>query len=259
MENKKFKKVIITGASRGIGRALALEFAKGGHEMVLMARNEHDLANICSQVKESGGKADYVVSDVSNATVHKNDILKAVEILGRVDIAVLNAGVSGFNLAYEFNLDKLKEKIETNVFSVAAGLEVLIPIMLRQGNGYIAGVSSLADARGFPGSSFYCASKTALTFILEAARIELKPKNIKIATIKPGFVKTDMTARNSFKMPFLWESEKAAKVMYKGIIKGKERIYYPRIMAFASYIGKIAPSWIYEWAAKSRLKYYSGK
>lgn len=256
MKFKCKKKVIITGASRGIGRALAIEFANRGHELVIMARNMQNLAELCSIINDAGGHAVFIQSDVSNIVKHKEDLLEAAAKLGGVDIAVLNAGVSGFNWAYDFDLGRLKEKIETNVYSVAAGLEALLPIMIRQGYGYIAGVSSLADARGFPGSSFYCASKAALTYILESARIEMKPMGITVATIKPGFVKTDMTAKNGFYMPLMMEPEKSAKIIYKGIIKRKKHIYFPRIMAFASYLGRIAPSWLYEWAAKSRLKQY---
>ncbi len=259
MKQKNSKKVIITGASRGIGRALALEFGSRGHELAIMARNGQSLAELCGLINENGGKAVFITTDVSNADKHKEDLIKAASMLGSVDIAVLNAGVSGFNWAYDFDLGKLKEKVDTNVYSVAAGIEALLPLMLEQKHGYIAGVSSLADARGFPGSSFYCASKTALTYILESARVELKPKGITIATIKPGFVRTDMTAKNKFYMPFLMEPGKAAKIIYRGIMKGKERIYFPRIMAFASYFGRIAPSFLYEWAAKSRLKMYEGQ
>jgi short-subunit dehydrogenase len=125
-------------------------------------------------------------------------------------------------------------------------MEILIPIMKRQGFGTIAGVSSLADARGFPGHAAYSASKSSATFILEAARSELAKFGINVITVKPGFVKSDMTADNKFFMPLLMETDDAAKIIVNGILSGKKRIGFPMPMVFLTYLVKILPSSVFE-------------
>ena len=111
----------------------------------------------------------------------------------------------------DFNSENFKKVFETNTFGIAHALECLIPIMKKQGYGKIAGVTSLADVRGYPGSSGYSASKAAATRLLESARIELKKFNIRVITVKPGFVKTPMTDKNEFIMPFKIQPERAAR------------------------------------------------
>ncbi len=245
--------MIITGGSKGIGRSLALLAGSYGHELVLMARNAEKLAEVCELINSNGGKAEYITTDVSRSNNFKKDLQKAASILGRVDIAVLGAGMGSENWFRSLNTDIFKRVIDTNLHSVVAGLEVLIPLMMQQGSGYIAAISSLADARGFPGSSFYSSSKAALSNILESARIEMKPRGITIATVKPGFVKTDMTSGNDYSMPFLLTPEKAASIIYSKMMKGKKHIYFPRLMSLVSHWGKLLPAWFFERAAGYRL------
>jgi len=133
---------------------------------------------------------------------------------------------------------------------MAYGLEALIPVMKNQGYGTIAGVTSLADLRGIPGNAAYCASKSGSSFLLEAARIELEKFGIKINTIKPGFVISELTKDNTFHMPFLMETNAAAKIIVNGILSGKKRIYFPLPMVFLSYLGKITPALIFDYLFK---------
>jgi short-subunit dehydrogenase len=119
--------------------------------------------------------------------------------------------------------------------------------MKKQGHGTIAGVTTLADIRGYSGSSNYNASKAAASILLEAARVELKKYNIKVITIRPGFVKTAMTDKNEFKMPMLMQTDKAARLIRKGIEKGKSVVQFPLPVAAATKIIKIMPNWIFDW------------
>ncbi|MFH1050040.1 MAG: SDR family NAD(P)-dependent oxidoreductase [bacterium] len=244
------KKIIITGASRGIGKEVAIEFAKLGHQLVLLARDEDRLAGICKSLKELNKKVFYKVCDVTYKNQMNDSVNYAIQKMGGIDIAILNSGIAGSGYFENFDSDNFKRIFNVNVFGLLYGMEFLIPIMKKQGSGTIAGVSSLADARGFPGNAAYSASKSSASFILESARVELARFGINVVTIKPGFVKTDLIAKNTFYMPLLMEADKAAKIIVSGILSGKKRIAFPLPMVFLTYIVKILPSAVYEFLIK---------
>jgi short-subunit dehydrogenase len=125
-------------------------------------------------------------------------------------------------------------------------MEYIIPIMREQGYGKIAAVSSLADARGIPFSSAYSSSKAALTKALEAARIELKPYNIDVVTIRPGFVESEITDKNDYKMPLIMSAERAVKIIAKGLTKHKSYINFPFGTYFVASLMRIMPNPLYE-------------
>jgi len=116
----------------------------------------------------------------------------------------------------------------------------------------MVGVSSLADSRGWKGSGFYCASKAATTILLENLRVELKPFNVKVITVKPGFVETPMTAKNKFPMPFLMSAEKAARIIIKGMKKEKRVIQFPLPMVISSKLIRVVPDFLFEYFAKKQ-------
>ena len=247
------KRIFITGASRGIGKALALKYAKRGSELFLVARNTDDLSALCSLINSEGGKAHFAHLDVTNREEYKSVIAKAVEVMGAIDLAFLNAGISYHTLFAEYNSDNLRETIETNLFGVAYGLEYVIPVMKLQGKGTIAGVSSIADFRGLPGSSSYSASKSAVSYLLESARPELKPLGIDIVTIRFGFIKTDMTNKNHYYMPFLLTPEFTADKIISGIDRGKRKIQFPWQMVLVTNIIRLIPYQIYEYFSSKRI------
>ena len=248
------KKVFISGASFGIGKALAFKYADSGAEIFLTARTTGELEKICNEINSSGGKAHYQSCDVTERQQVLDAANNAKEKMGRIDLAVLNAGRGG-----NFGMDKIdaetfKNMFAVNTFGILYGLEAFFKIMKEQGSGTIAGVGSMADARGFPESAPYCSSKIAAAYLMEAARVEYQPYGIKVITVRPGFVKTRMTAKNDFEMPLLMEPEKFAEKMYKFLEKGNPRIYYPRRMAFLTWLVKCIPAPLYEFLAGSRYK-----
>ena len=242
----KSRNVIITGASQGIGKALAYEFARRGDNLLMLARDTDALKEICQNIYNSGGLAYYQKCDVTSAEDMKNAIEYAIKIFGTIDLALLNSGVSLGGWFDESIAEIARKTFEVNYFGVLNGLDAIIPLMKRQGYGTIAGVSSLSDFRGLPGSAAYTSSKVAVTYLLEAARIELKKYGIKIVTIKPGFVKTPMTARHKYKMPFLWEAEKAAKYIADKLERNKTRISFPLPIKIITYLVKILPGCIFD-------------
>lgn len=246
MNNRKLR-VLITGASSGIGRALAVEYGRMSADVLLLARNEEQL-NITKEMLESKGGRGYVqVCDVTIQENMNSAVEFSVKTFGGIDIAILNAGIGGNENIDGMNIDKFKNIFDVNVFGIANGVTAVLPLMKKQGYGKIVGIGTLADARGIPGSSAYSSSKAAMSNFLESARIELKKFGIKVITVKPGFVKSGITTKNEFYMPMLMEADKAAKIIIKGIDKNKSTIKFPKLIILGSFIGKLLPSSLFDW------------
>ncbi len=247
------KNILITGASSGIGKALAEKLAKRNN-LILIARNLEALEKIKSENATDGFKILTIRCDVSK----KSDVEKAHSFIkensGFVDIAILNSGVSYRMKVEKFDSGLAEEIFGTNVFGIIYWVEQLIKDYIPNKKGTIVGISSLADNRGYSGSSFYSASKAAASIYLEGLRIELKKYNIKVITVKPGFVKTPMTDKNRFPMPFLMQPDKAADYIIKGIEKGKRVFSFPLPMSVIVKILGLLPSAVYEYLA-SKNKY----
>jgi len=249
-----YKNVIIAGASQGIGKALALEYASNGSDLVLLSRNKSAIESVADDITSLGGKAFFKKCDVTDITQVEESVNYSKKVLGTIDLAILNAGIGIPEWLGNFKSGDFKKVFETNVFGIAHFLEFLIPLMKEQGHGTIAGVSSLADVRGYGGSSSYCASKAAASIFLESARVELKKYNIDVITVKPGFVRTAMTAKNEFYMPFLIEPEKAAKIIRKGIEKKRSIVQFPFGTVMLSRIVKYLPNLIFDPAMRMGRK-----
>lgn len=250
------KNVLISGASQGIGAALALEYANQGHNIFLIARNESSLQDLCSKIKEKNVEAYYSVCDVSNINQVKTSVDLALQSMNSIDIAILNAGIMGSERISALDANNFKSIYEVNVFGIVNFLECIVPIMINQKQGTIAGIGSLADSRGFPGSAAYSSSKVAVRNLLESARVELKSYGIKVITIRPGFIRTNMTSKNNFKMPFLMDADKAVKGISDAINSGKSIYSFPMPLYLLSQLAKLIPNSIYDsllsnWAKKN--------
>ena len=244
---RPIKNILITGATSGIGRALAYEYAQRGARMILLARRLDLLRQVTEELKIHGTDAEYVQCDVRVMDQMRSAISFAEEKLGSIDLAILNAGIGEPEWIREFKSEELKKVFEVNLFGIAHALELLIPIMRKQGFGIIAGVSSMSDNRGFPGSASYTASKAAATLLLESARVELKKYGIDVVTIRPGFVRSEMTAKNEFYMPLLMQTEKAARIIAQGIEKRKPLIQFPYRLVFLTEMIRLLPIRIFDY------------
>ena len=248
------KNVILFGASQGIGEALAYEYAFNGANLVLLSRNEEAIKRITEEIDSKGGKAFYKKCDVSSLEQVKEGINYSLEKLSTINSIIINSGVGSPEWIDEFRSEEFKRTVGINTFGIAHVLECIIPIMKKQGYGKIAGVTSLSDVRGYPGSVGYCASKAAASILLESARVELQKHNIRVITVKPGFVKTAMTDKNEFYMPFLMSTEKAARIIRKGIEKGKSIVQFPFGTVMLTRFAKYLPNWIYDFALRNLRK-----
>lgn len=222
------KRIIITGASSGIGAALAHELARQGHHLALCARRAGDLESLCNALKEKHPNNEFIweTLDVTHLDQVATTILNLKERLGGLDILVANAGVIGVRRTGSGELDKDKAIFDVNLMGAIATVDAAVAIFKDQGHGQIVGISSFSAFIGIPGSAAYSASKAAFSNYLQAVRTELCNRNIQITCIHPGFIHTDLSP-NMDKYPFVISADKAAKKMANAIHKKKKDISVP--------------------------------
>jgi short-subunit dehydrogenase len=252
--NFKNMVVLITGASTGIGKEFAVTLSKTNCKIILVARRIELLENLVLEISsKSQAKFLTLKCDVSKKEEVAEAYRKAISKFGRIDIAILNAGFGENMKVEEYKSELAETTFGANVFGIIYWVEQLLPEFIKRQSGYIVGISSLADSRGFSGSGFYCASKAAASIYLEGLRVELIEHKIKVITVKPGFVKTSMTDKNDFKMPFLMEANKAAEVIIRGIEKEKRIIQFPIPIILGVKFVNLFPNWLYEFLAFRKL------
>lgn len=249
------KVVLVTGASSGIGEALAVEFGRRGASVGLLARREEVLQEVARKVETAGGRAFFVAVDVREAKEVRAAAAKVGEHFGRVDVLVANAGIGEITLARAFDIEVVTQVFSVNVLGAMNSVAAVLPEMLARGSGQIVGISSLAAFRGFPGSGAYCASKAALSTFFESLRAELRPSNIYVTTIHPGFIDTPMTRGRNRKMPFLQDADRAARQMINAIEARRRTYAFPWQLATIARLGKLIPNAIYDrMLAKATLR-----
>jgi short-subunit dehydrogenase len=249
----KNKTVLITGASSGIGYSLAKLLPKENCSLALISRRKKILDDLVAELKNMGIPVKSYKCDVGNIDEVRNIFGQIKNDFGKIDIAILNAGVSSRADVINYSANLAKEIFNANTFGIINCVEQLLPDFIQKKEGMIVGVSSLAESRGFPKSGFYNASKAAATLLLESLRVELKPHNVKVLIVKPGFVRTPMTDKNEFHMPFLMNVDKAAKIILEGIKKEKRIIQFPMSTVIGSKIVKIMPDWMFDFLMSKQL------
>lgn len=251
------KVILITGASSGIGKQLAIDLSKQNCSLALLARRLAKLEELAEQIKDNTASIEIYKCDVSDPVEVKSVFGNIKQKFGRIDIGILNAGVGERIGPKHYKADISQKIFDTNVQGITNFVELLLPGFIERKEGMIVGVTSLSDSRGWPGSGFYSASKIAATRLLESLRIDVKRYNIKVCIVKPGFVKTPMTDKNDFPMPFLMNTEKAARIILKGIKKEKRIIEFPFLTALGSKIIGVLPDFIFDFfAAKWSQKHF---
>ena len=241
------KRAIVTGASTGIGHALAHELAKRGYDLALLARRAELLDQLAKELRARGVRAAALACDVADAhAVHAAVRRAESELGGTFDLAIANAGVSIPGHATKFSLADAEQIIRVNVLGVMYLYDAVIPAMVEARRGRFVGVASVAGLRGLPTAGPYSASKAAVQAFLEAARIELKPYGVGVTIVNPGFVATPMTEKNRFRMPFLMQADQAAVVMANGIEGGARVVEFPRPMSLLMRSLRLVPDALYE-------------
>lgn len=241
------KTIIITGASSGIGRALAVHYARDGVFLALTGRNFARLSEVAEICKAKGAMVHAVSLDVTDKE-KMADFMETTFKKRAVDLVIANAGISKGVLAGQTkDSDLLEERIfEVNYQGVMNTIKPIIPYMTRRKQGQIALMSSLASYRGFAGSAAYCASKAAVRIYGQALRVELEQHNVKVNIICPGFVHSRITAANDFKMPMILESPKAARIISKGLQRNIPIIGFPFLMHLGAWFIGALPTGLVE-------------
>jgi short-subunit dehydrogenase len=228
-------RIWITGASTGIGAALARELADRGARVAISARSADQLAEV------AGGRMVVVPVDVTDraATVAAGEAVR--EALGGLDVAVLNAGTWSQFHVEPWDSQLFADHLQVNVMGAVHTMEAVVPQMLAEGRGRVVGVASVAGYRGLPGSEAYNAGKAAMISLLESLRGSLAPRGVVVQTVNPGFVTTRMTDRNRFPMPFKIEADVAARTIADGIARDKAEVVFPLPMAVVMKIARLVP------------------
>ena len=242
------KRAIITGASSGIGLALAQELGRRGWEVALLARRTELLAEaVAALERDHRGRAVALTCDVTDAAAVAAAVRQGESLLGGpFDLAVANAGVGIPTHAAKFDAAAAGEVIIVNVVGTMNLFGAVIPSMIERRSGRFAGVASLAGLRGLPTASAYSASKAAMQTFLESARVELRQFAVGVTTINPGFIVTAMTEKNRFRMPFLMKVEKAASIIADGLERGKRVIEFPLPMSIMTRMMRHLPGFIFD-------------
>ena len=221
------KTVLVTGASTGIGREVACRLSRRKCRLVLVARRGDLLEELIGSFPSHPQGHRWYACDVADF-----DRVKSVctDILAQgiePDVLLLNAGVGTVVSPMDLDVGQFRHQFEVNYFGVVYFLKFLLPPMVNRGSGLVVATGSLAGYRGMPGFASYSGSKAALAILIESLRIDLWKRGVKFVLLSPGFVKTPMTDRNRFPMPFLIPVEKAARIIIRGMEREKPEIHFP--------------------------------
>jgi NADP-dependent 3-hydroxy acid dehydrogenase YdfG len=239
------KSILITGASSGIGRAIAFEYASGGARIAIAARRADRLAEVAREIETRGGRAVSIVVDVTEPEAAKDAVLRADSELGGLDMVIANAGSGKGIHATKLQWADVNPILDLNVSGAFATLIAAIPIMVAQGSGHLVGITSLAGRRALPKSAAYCASKAALSTFLESLRIDLAASGVRVTDVQPGFVETEI-ARGGEPLPFLWSADRAARVIARRLERAPATIAFPWPLATLTAFSRYLPAWIYD-------------
>jgi len=216
-------KILITGASSGLGAELARQYTSPDVELVLLARREQNLLSLKNELRDKCKNIEIIAVDVTDFTL----LQEKIKAMGYVDMVILNAGISLGHKGDIPTIEQFKNLYDVNVLSSHAILEVLLPLFRTKRSGKIVFISSLASLFSMPTSKVYSSSKRALNAYAEGIRYKYKPFGVKVITILPGFIKSEMTDKNEFRMPFLLETKEGVKRIKNAIERETEFYAFP--------------------------------
>ncbi|MDB5811080.1 MAG: Short-chain dehydrogenase/reductase [Betaproteobacteria bacterium] len=238
------RRVIITGASSGIGTALAREYARGDVVLGLIARRKDALEQLKAQLKVP---CEIYPADVRDSAAMRAAAEMFISRHGCPDIVIANAGVSTGTLTeMPEDLAAFQDVLDINVIGMVNTFQPFIAAMRAARHGTLVGIASVAGYRGLPGAAAYSASKAAAISYLESLRVELRASGVKAVTICPGYIATPMTAQNPYPMPFMLSADAAATIMINLIDRGRTYAVMPWQMAIVARVLRVLPNFIYD-------------
>lgn len=242
----KDARVWLTGASSGIGEALVPVLAGRGARVAVSARRGDRLEQLAAGWRRDGAEILVVPLDVTDRPAVLAAARRIEEAWGGIDLAILNAGTHTPSSGHGFDTSQFVDVTTLNYFGALYGIEAVLPGMLRRGHGHIAGVASVAGYRALPTAAAYGASKAALILALESLRFDLEPRGIRVTVVNPGFVKTPLTDRNRFSMPFIIPADRAAELIVRGLERDKKEIHFPAVFSWLLKFLRVLPYPVYE-------------
>jgi short-subunit dehydrogenase len=249
--------VFITGASSGIGQALAWRFYQAGYRLALIARRTSEVESWVSRHKISAQCYGIYSADVAQTDSIVQAGQDCIAQQGLPDVVIANAGISiGMDTAIREDIDVLAQTLATNNIGLAATFHPFITGMVQRKSGALVGIASVAGIRGLPGHGAYCASKAAVISYCESLRGEMRAATgqdgVKVVTIAPGYVATPLTAQNSYSMPFLMQPQDFANRAFEAITEGVSYRVIPWQMGIVAKLLRMLPNWLYDKALAGR-------
>jgi NADP-dependent 3-hydroxy acid dehydrogenase YdfG len=240
-------RVWITGASSGIGEAIIGPLVARGARVAVSARRADRLAEIAATWQARGKEVRAFPLDVRDLAAVRRTVADIEQAFGGIDLAILNAGghLPGANRIVDGQ--QFADNMALNYLGVVYGIDAVLPGMLARGQGHIAGVASAAGFRAVPAAAAYGASKAAVIHMLDSVRFELEPKGIAVTVVNPGYVKTPLTDRNRFPMPFLMPVDRAAEALVQGLEARRREVHFPGIFTWTLKLLRILPYPVYHW------------
>jgi len=247
--------VFITGASSGIGQALAMRFYSAGYRLALAARRTAEVQAWAETNSLSAGRYQVYSADVADTDSIVAAGQACIAAQGVPDIVIANAGISiGMDSAVRADIDVMARTFATNNIGVAATFHPFIAGMATRGSGTLVGIGSVAGIRGLPGHGAYCASKAAVIAYCESLRGELRPSGVKVVTICPGYIDTPLTRENRYAMPFLMKAEAFADKAFASIHAGHSYRVIPWQMGVVAKLLRLLPNALFDKALAGRAR-----
>ena len=247
--------VFITGASSGIGQALALRFHQAGYRLALAARRTEEVNSWASSMNICASSYEIYSADVAETDSIVAAGQACIASQGVPDVVIANAGISiGMDSAMRQDLDVMSRTFATNNIGVAATFHPFITAMAQRGSGALVGIGSVAGIRGLPGHGAYCASKAAVIAYCESLRGELKASGVKVVTICPGYIDTPLTQKNSYAMPFLMQPDAFADQAFAAIQAGSSYRVIPWQMGVVAKLLRVLPNALFDKALAGRAR-----
>jgi short-subunit dehydrogenase len=236
---------LVTGASSGIGKALAVELAGRGYKVGLTARRAKELEETAQAIAAAGSEAQVEVADVTDRAAIEAAAAAVERRFGRIDLLVANAGIAAKpERGKFFDVDAIEKTMRVNLFGVIYSIGAVMPGMLERKSGHVAAISSIASYFGTPKSAGYSASKAAVNVLLDSLRLDVRGRGVDVTVVNPGFVETPLTAKNKG-MVLVWTAEKAARAIADGLARRKRTIEFPFPLVAAAKLGRaLVPGWL---------------
>jgi hypothetical protein len=239
--------VFVTGASSGIGQALALRFHAAGYRLALVARRADEVARWAADAGIAPARFAVYGADVRDVAAIVAAAEKCIEAQGVPDVVIANAGISvGIDTADRADLEVMRATLETNVLGMAATFPPFVAAMRERRSGRLVGIASVAGIRGLPGHGAYCASKAAVISYCEALRGEMRPFGVKVVTIAPGYIDTPLTRGNRYSMPFLMSAADFADRAWRAIERGASWRVIPWQMGIVVALLRLIPNAVFD-------------